>query len=261
MSCKQPKPSHRVATAPFVTLVQVAVALLAGVGTARAESISLVDTLGGATPNTMFSVFGSGGISVLENQFVGPQFVLAGRTVVTEIGGLLNNCKSIGEGIPNCTNTSPFRVEIRPSVNGVPDRSHVLASVPLSDDRDPLRVSFESASLRLPLGPGSYFALFAPEPGDAGYLLGHAQDPFGYEAGLVRIGVMGPEDSSFIDGFAAVRVLGETNPIPEPSTFLLLGGSALGLIAKARRTRAQFCINVRVPSRQVSQGCLKAGRR
>jgi hypothetical protein len=204
----------------------------------RASTVTLVDSLGAASPTTIFEVLGGvGGISVLDNQFVGPQFVVGTRTVLTHVGGFLNNCKAISGGIPNCPDTSPLRVEIRASVNGVPDLSRVLASVPLSDDRDPLRVSFESASLRLPLAAGSYFALFVAEPGDAGFLLGSALDPFVYRPDMVRLGLVIEDRSSVFDTFAAARVLGEAAPVPEPTTLLLLGTSALALIARSKRRR------------------------
>src|SRR5439155_17738899 len=101
-------------------------------------TVSILDALGAATPTTQFSVSGSGGISVLSSQFVGPAFILTQPTTITEIGGFLNN-----------SGTLPFIVQVRPSTNGVPDASTVLASFTLSNDNDPLVVSYESVAINL----------------------------------------------------------------------------------------------------------------
>jgi hypothetical protein len=209
----------------------------------RHASVTLLDSLAGASPATTFSVFGSGGISILENQFVGPQFVVNRRTTLTEVGGFINNCESISGGVPNCPGVLPFRVEIRGAVNGVPDLSRVLASVPLSDDQNPLRTSFESASLRLPLSRGTYFALFVAEPGQAGFILGSALDPFAYQPGIVRLGDVRGAQSSVIDTFAAVRVLGEAHAVPEPTTLLMVGSAGLGLVVKVKRRKRQAAMD------------------
>jgi len=52
-----------------------------------ADPITIVDSLGVATPSTQFSVFGTGGQGILSSQFAGPKFTLTVPTVLTEIGG------------------------------------------------------------------------------------------------------------------------------------------------------------------------------
>ncbi|HYF40196.1 MAG TPA: hypothetical protein VD930_10940, partial [Gemmatimonadales bacterium] len=86
----------------------------------------------------------------------------------------------------------------------------VLASFALSHDDDPLVISYESVAPNLTLGPGSYFALFAPQGSDAGSLLVSASDPFNYQAGSIRAGFFDPATgiSSAEAHRGAVRVLG-----------------------------------------------------
>src|SRR6185295_10694906 len=103
----------------ITTLIGGLVGSVAPVSTGA--TISIVDSLGTATPATQFSVVGTGGLSILDFQFVGPKFTLTQPTTLTEIGGFVN-CD-----IPECS-TLPFTVQIRPSTNGVPDASTVLAS-------------------------------------------------------------------------------------------------------------------------------------
>jgi hypothetical protein len=58
-------------------------------------TVSIIDTLEQATPATQFDVFGSGGQAVSTHEFTGPEFTLTQSTVLTEIGGFVNNCISI----------------------------------------------------------------------------------------------------------------------------------------------------------------------
>jgi hypothetical protein len=187
----------------IVTLTAITLSLGGGVlGASRAgaSDVPIVDTLGTATPATQFGVSGSGGIAVLSFQYVGPRFTLAEATVITEIGGFVNNF----------TSSLPFTVQIRPSVGGVPDPSTILATIVLSSDNDPLVVSFESSETSLTLEPGTYFALFAPEDEDQGFLLNTASDPFNYLADLTTMGFLDPTTgaSSASEQFGAVRILG-----------------------------------------------------
>ena len=170
----------------------------------------IVDALGVAIPSTPFSVFGSSGVVASSSELVGPEFILTEPTVITEIGGFLNNCVSIAAGVPQCPGALPFTVQIRPSNNGVPDASTVVASFVLSHDNDPLLISFESVAVNLALGPGSYFALFAPQGSDVGHLLQGASVPFTYQAGLITMGVLNPlvGTSSVETRVLAVRILG-----------------------------------------------------
>ena len=156
------------------------------------STLSLLDALGAATPATRFSVFGSSGVAILSSLFVGPEFILTQPTTITEIGGFVNNCGTIVAGSPECPGTLPFTVQIRPSRNGIPDAATVLASFALSHDDDPLVISYESVATNLTLGPGSYFALFAPQETDGGFLLANARDPFNYQAGSITLGVLNP---------------------------------------------------------------------
>ena len=210
-------------------------------------SVSLVDTLGSATTATTFSVFGSGGypffgLHAYGAQFVGPRFSLPTSSVLTSVGGFVNSCESIIEGVPKCVPASRVSVEIRPARSGDPnagpDPDRLLASFDLSHDNNPFLVSFESATFRLPLDSGTYFALFALPSGEGGFVLDSAQDPFGYQALTTIFGVLDPR-SGFSTAFelrGGVQVT--ATPVPEPSTLalLLVGGSAAATL-RARRAR------------------------
>jgi hypothetical protein len=200
----------------MVTLTTITLSLGGGVlgaSQAGASDAAIVDTLGAATPDTTFSVFGAGG-QTINASLVGPRFTLTEETVITEIGGFVNNCKQITSGAPECPGTLPFTVQIRPSTgSGVPALSKVLATVVLSHDDDPLVVSYESASTNLVLKPGTYFALFAAQGDDAGFLLSSAQIPFSYQAGSTTLGFLFPDlQGRFArfsaDTLGAVRILG-----------------------------------------------------
>jgi hypothetical protein len=174
----------------------------------------LIDSLAGVDTATSFSVFGSGGPSIggpsiATQQLVGPRLILSRRTLITEIGAYVNNCGLIISGIPLCPDRKPFVVQIRPAANGLPDPDIVLAALQLSDDGDPLLVSFESASTHLILPAGTYFALFAPgQLEDSGFLLASAQEPSDYRSDLTSLGVVAENAAYIVEGFAAVRVLG-----------------------------------------------------
>ncbi len=146
----------------------LALALLASPA-ASADECTILDTLQGISTGTRFSFLGAGGQSVFTSQSVGPMFTLAEATEITEIGGFVNNCVSIIAGEPQCPDTSPFVVQIRPAVGGIPGPNTLMGTFVLSHDDDPLAVSFESAEVGLILEPGTYFALFAPgEPDEGG---------------------------------------------------------------------------------------------
>ena len=173
----------------------------------------LVDSLAGVETTTSFSVFGSAGLVITRNQLHGPRLVLERKTTITEIGAYLNNCINIVAGVADCPDRQPFIVQIRPATSdGLPDPSVVLATYQLSDDRDPLLVSFEAVSVRLKLRAGTYFALFgAQRRGDRGMLLINAQIPFAFEAdhipfGSIRRGLPFIDETGF--AAAAVRILG-----------------------------------------------------
>jgi hypothetical protein len=192
------------------------------VAQADTTTTTIVDTLGMATPSTTFSVFGTGATTISEDQYVGPQFTLTGETVITEIGGFMNNCGQFNPPfVPDCPNTLPFEVQIRPALSGggVPDPSTVLATFVLSHDDDPLVYSFESVSTNLTLGPGTYFALFhAQQADDVGGLLGNAQTPFGYLPAVTALGILDTSTGVTVPVLwhvpAAVRILGVASSPP-----------------------------------------------
>jgi hypothetical protein len=208
--------------------------ILAGVAPAWAGgSISILDTLGAATPDTQFSSGGSN--SLITNGFfpMGPKFTLTQPTTLTEIGAFLNCELSL------CL-APPLAVEIRPSINGLPDPSTVLATFPLSDDNNPFIFSYESVAISLLLQPGTYFAIFTSQGFDEFSLLFSAVDPFSYEAGLIDLGIVHRSSgvSSVFQERGAVRILGETNVLIDGcdsgvSNVVVPGGSTISeLIAE-----------------------------
>jgi hypothetical protein len=204
-----------------------------------AEASVILDSLGTATPTTLFSVFGAGGQAIFTQQFVGPRFTLATTTSLSEIGGFVNNCASLIGGVPQCPDTLPFIVQIRPAAHDVPDPASVLASFELSHDNNPLLVSFESVAVDLTLPPGTYFALFAPQQDrDAGFLLSSATSPFNYVAGSVPLGFLDPlSGESFISSTplgAAVRISGTQIPGPSPLLLLICGLFLLRVVIRIR---------------------------
>src|SRR3954453_11071374 len=180
---------------------------------ARAQ-VTVVDGLNGRDPSASLAVFGTGGISISPSEHSGPEFVLTTPTSITEIGAFVNNCGTIDAGVPTCPNRSPLIVEIRPANAGRPDPHVLIASFPLTDDGDPLLVSYESVHPNVSLPAGSYFALFAPaNAADAGFILGATND---YHASRLDAGTVAPGASAtFIPGaFLAVRIAGAVAPVP-----------------------------------------------
>lgn len=178
---------------------------------ASAAAGTVVDTLGAASPGTEFSALGSGGISILATQFVGPEFTLVEEMRIVEIGGFVSNCGGFVEGVPQCPSPPPIAVQVRAAKNGAPDPSSIVASFILSNDDDPFLVSYESVQPNLVLAPGTYFALFATQREDAGgFLLHTATSPFQYLSGSTQMGFLdvttGNASASIATG--AVRILG-----------------------------------------------------
>jgi len=185
---------------------------------APATTITIVDTLGVATPATTFSIFGAGGISIGHGWRVGPRFVLTAPTVVTEIGGFLShwgNCNN------SCPSQLPFTVEIRRAVNGLPDPLNVIATFTYPRDDHPTVISYESVAPKILLGAGTYFALFAtPGATDNTGLLGNVLLPSGahYFAGVTALAFFDPDPSRPGDRWwietdpGAVRILGIVAP-------------------------------------------------
>lgn len=168
------------------------------------DTFTIVDTLGAATPTTKFDRPGSGGLTISAFQQGGPQFTLTQQTVITEIGGFIADGGSPG--------TAPVVVQIRPSVNGSPDPSTVLATFVLSSDNDPSLISYEFTTPDRTLEAGSYFALFAEPAGSLAdhYLLANASSPFTYTAGVPTLGALcGGSPCTVSPSLpAAVRILG-----------------------------------------------------
>lgn len=213
--------------------------------------ITVIDSLGAATPATQFSVFGSGGAGFNKTELIGAKFTLTQPTLITEIGGFVNNCGIIILGVPMCPNTLPLTVQIRPSTNGLPDASIVLASFALSPDNLPLIVSYESAATDIRLEPGTYFLMFTAQGSDSGVLLRTAFSPFQYHPDPIELATRNLSTgatSTFTD-FAAVRILGERNVIVDgcdsgvPDADLLSGSTITDAIvecAEATTNHGQF---------------------
>jgi len=128
---------------------------------AEAAPITIIDTLGVATPAPQFDPHGPGGSSgpsIGASDFGrfswGPFFALRSPTVITEIGGFVETCLEICSGL-----ILPAFVEVYPSVQGLPDLDSLIASFTLSNDANPDLVSYESTSPGLLLEPGAYFAV------------------------------------------------------------------------------------------------------
>ena len=199
----------------FHVILVIGLCMFSSVGPVWATTtISIVDTLGVAIPDTQFSVFGTDG-SIVGPTFIGPKFTLAQPTTLTDIGGFHNNCRSFSLGVPQCPTTLPFVVQIRPAIDDVPHPSIILGSFVLSHDNNPFIVSYESVATSLTLPAGTYFALFGPQNNDEGFLLAGANNPFDYRADSVEIGVFLPSfgglSSSPPIRSAAVRILGKRN--------------------------------------------------
>ena len=170
-----------------------------------APTFTVLDTLGAATPDTVFGVHGSFAHDILSWQNVGPAFTVAQATVITEIGGFLTS------------KSAPLLVQIRPSVAGAPDTSSVLATFVLSRHAIPSAIAYESVAPDFLLPAGSYFAMFAPQNEDEGGLLTGASDPFAYLGGLAPMGFLNPSSgtSSASPGmYQAVRILGRVPSVP-----------------------------------------------
>jgi len=208
--------SHRLKKAGAGAAILLLALPLVPSASVHAQVYTVLDTAGAATSATTFSVFGSAGQAIGSTQFVGPQFTLTRRSVLTKIEALVNNCSMIVAGVPQCPNTLPFVVQIRRSINGVPDPRLLIAATPLTHDNDPLTVSMEDASLDdVPLEPGTYFALFAPQQeSDGGFLLSNANGG-AYQAGMTTIGFVTSTGSSAETNSVAVRIVAKVVHRPD----------------------------------------------
>jgi hypothetical protein len=200
-----------------------------------------VDTLGVATPDTVFnqsslryarSIQGPKPVYPQGLQY-GPRFTIGENTVLTHAGAFLNCIFP-----PDCP--SPLaHVQIHSSAGD--EIGGLIDSFTLSHDGDPSLISYESASFRLPLPPGTYFALFGTNA-TFGHVLGETRE--GYLAdravfGQLLVDSSGRRHSSVGEDYSATRVLGEElpSPVPEPATILMVATAALGFsVRRWRRT-------------------------
>ena len=195
----------------FIATLVLVLAIAAG-GTPRASAYyAVLDLLGSASPTTTFSVWGTSSSLVDDYQLMGPRFTLEAPSRITEIGAFLNNC-SFDAGVPQCPEMRPLLVQIRPALNGAPDPVNVIATYTLSDDNDPLTMTFESTSPGLVLPMGTYFALFSAAPGEEGFILASVWTDAGaaYIAEPGTIGGLSSTGQTWTqEGPMAVRILGE----------------------------------------------------
>jgi len=144
---------------------------------ADASEAVVLDSLGNASTETSFEVgvYGMSGRGVSAEWHVGTEIVLTKPTTITEVGGIMNNCGQIVNGVALCPGALPFVVEVRPERDGYPDPGEVIANLALTDDGDPLRYSYERWRGRLHLRAGKYFFLVAPaREEDSGSILSTA---------------------------------------------------------------------------------------
>ena len=209
---------HTFSSRPFLTSFRVFwVLILAFSGQILAVSpvsasstFTLLDTLGAATPSTQFQLAGAGGLPMYRSQQLGPMFVVAHPTVITEIGVFMTQCETIA-GVIDCPSSTPIGVQIRPAINGLPDLSTDLGTFPLSNPTNPQVYSYQAAHPRLGLRPGTYFAIFVPIEGSSANLLSSASDPFAYQAGVTTLGFILQPGDQRVSGqqSLAVQILGK----------------------------------------------------
>jgi len=213
--------------------------LAAGVGT-----LSILDTTEGVPLSTRFSIFGTGGFTLSSDQAGGPEFALSEATVLTEIGGFVDVCST--PSFLTCGGALPLKVEVRPSVNGLPDAATILGTFFLSDDRDGTVISYESASIHMPLEPGRYFALFSAQGSDLGMLINSAELPFRWRPGVINLGYIygggifaGLQRAGVrIEGHPPVRTVAvDVLPGRSPNRINFIGN---GIISVAILTDASF---------------------
>src|SRR5689334_15098017 len=155
----------------------------------------LVDSLGTFSASSTYSVFGAGALTVSRYQAVGPRIILDQPKVITEIGAMANSA-------------FPLIVQIRPSLNGVPNPSAVIASFALSFDNDPYTFSYESVKPNLTLPAGTYFVIFTTQTEED--IAGMLQTFPPYIAGTFPAGIvnLNTGESSFSDvATGAARIL------------------------------------------------------
>jgi uncharacterized membrane protein len=102
-----------------------------------ATPIELIDHLGVAIPDTRFGVLGSSGLTISPHQCVGPELMLTEPTLLTKIGGFVNNRQQIINGVPLSPSTRPLTVLIQPDdIHGFPDPAIVLGELSFSHEHE-----------------------------------------------------------------------------------------------------------------------------
>lgn len=93
----------------------------------------------------------------------------------------------------------------------------MLGTFTLSDNHDPLLISYESVAPNLTLDPGIYFALLAPQGSDEGLWLGSHSSP-DFLAPLTTVDAPNPNTgaSSASQEHGAARILGVAPPLIGP---------------------------------------------
>ncbi|HEY4477626.1 MAG TPA: hypothetical protein VJB56_03270 [Candidatus Paceibacterota bacterium] len=160
----------------FIAWVVIIVVALIATKTDASEVV-IFDSLGNTFSETGFEigVYGTSGRGVSAEWHVGVEVMLTKPTMITEVGGIMNNCGRIEGGVALCPGALPFVVEVRPARDGFPDHDEVIANLALTDDGDPLRYSYERWRGRLHLRAGKYFFLVAPARAeDSGSILSTA---------------------------------------------------------------------------------------
>jgi hypothetical protein len=173
-------------------------------GTASAEplptatAVTLVDNLGEANTSSRFAEEGRNGYSLAFDQSVGLQFQVTQPTVLTEVGGFVQSLPSYA------SEATDVIVEIHPAhPTGLPNRTEVLASAPVSAQTDPRFITYQRANFATLLQPGTYYALFA---------LADQTPPAVSEAILLSSGLRETSPGTFVPYAAPFATGGVTHP-------------------------------------------------
>ena len=118
--------------------------------------VTLLNNLGDANTSSRLAEQGRNGASIAYDQSVGMLFEVIRPAVLTEVGGFVQSFPSYA------SEATDVVVEIHPArPNGVPDRTTVIASAPLSEQTDSRFITYQRAAFATLLQPGTYYALFA----------------------------------------------------------------------------------------------------
>jgi hypothetical protein len=163
-----------------------------------ASAVTLVDNLGEANTSSRFAEEGRQGYALAFDQSLGLQFQVTQPTVLTEVGGFVQSLPSYA------SETTDVIVEIHPAhPNGLPNRTEVLASAPVSAQTDPRFITYQRAKFATLLQPGTYYALFA---------LADQTPPAVSEAFLLSSGLRETSPATFVPYAAPFATGGVTHP-------------------------------------------------